>query len=787
MKPRSLFALSASALGVGLASLWALPLISTSAIAGPSAPPTAPLALDWTVVGWNDLGMHCMDSDYSVFSILPPFNNVNAQVFNGSGDLITNPSAVSLTYQGIADPNGSINLTSAGKTNFWGHAADLFGAAPPVDEGLAGNKMPGLTNTPQPLHFDAANQWFSAEGIPITPTDDAGASNPYPMMRIEARDNTGALRATTDIVLPVSDEMDCRACHASGAGGQAKPIGGWVGSLDFERDYRLNVLKLHDENQTGNPNFVAALANFGYNPAGLKATVEVDGKAILCASCHLSNALPGTGFGNIKPLTTALHGSHASVTDPITGMVMDNFANRASCYRCHPGSETRCLRGAMGKAVAQDGSMSMQCQNCHGNMSMVGDPARDGWLDQPSCQECHTGSATHNNGQIRYETIFETSGAVRIPVSQLFATNADTPLPGKDLYRFSTGHKDVQCEACHGSTHAVFPSAHASDNLQSIQLQGHAGTLTDCLSCHANQPNTVTGGPHGMHPVGQTWIQGHKDAADDGAAGQCRDCHGTDYRGTELSRAQGNRTLSTKYGTKNFWEGYTVTCYDCHKGPTSDDTNPNVPPVAQNATVSTSAGVPVMVSLSASDPGDTILGARIVSQGEFGTVALSGTQATYFPFTGFAGIDHFTFAATDGDSESNLGTITVNVGAGWENFGDGSPGTTGVPTFDLNAAPVIGTTVQVQLGNSGTGATAAILALSGISNYQPTIWGGVLLVENPHLFIINLPAGGATVNYSIPQSLSLVGVNQVAQLLVVDGGASSGLAFSKGLRLVLGQ
>ena len=37
------------------------------------------------------------------------------------------------------------------------------------------------------------------------------------------------------------------------------------------------------------------------------------------ASCHLSNALPGTGFGNIKPLTTALHGSHASVTDPITG------------------------------------------------------------------------------------------------------------------------------------------------------------------------------------------------------------------------------------------------------------------------------------------------------------------------------------------------------------------------------------------------------------------------------------------------------------------------------------
>ena len=30
----------------------------------------------YTLVGWNNLGMHCMDSDYSVFSILPPFNTI---------------------------------------------------------------------------------------------------------------------------------------------------------------------------------------------------------------------------------------------------------------------------------------------------------------------------------------------------------------------------------------------------------------------------------------------------------------------------------------------------------------------------------------------------------------------------------------------------------------------------------------------------------------------------------------------------------------------------------------
>ena len=32
------------------------------------------------VLAANDLGMHCMDREFSVFSILPPFNVVNAQV-----------------------------------------------------------------------------------------------------------------------------------------------------------------------------------------------------------------------------------------------------------------------------------------------------------------------------------------------------------------------------------------------------------------------------------------------------------------------------------------------------------------------------------------------------------------------------------------------------------------------------------------------------------------------------------------------------------------------------------
>ncbi len=34
--------------------------------------------------------MHCMDSDYSVFSILPPYNTIQAHLINASGQLVKN-------------------------------------------------------------------------------------------------------------------------------------------------------------------------------------------------------------------------------------------------------------------------------------------------------------------------------------------------------------------------------------------------------------------------------------------------------------------------------------------------------------------------------------------------------------------------------------------------------------------------------------------------------------------------------------------------------------------------
>jgi len=165
-----------------------------------------------------------------------------------------------------------------------------------------------------------------------------------------------------------------------------------------------------------------------------------------------------------------------------------------------------------------------------------------------------------------------------------------------------------------------------------------------------------------MHPVGAAWVSAHEDAAEANRTA-CQACHGTADRGTVLSRSFADRTLSTKFGTKVFWRGFTIGCYTCHNGPSDDHANPNRAPVVQNLSASTPAGIPVAVALKATDPDGNALTLRIVSQPANGTVGLAGTTATYSPLAGFSGAEPFTYAAWDGSTESNLGTVTVTVGS----------------------------------------------------------------------------------------------------------------------------
>jgi hypothetical protein len=587
------------------------------------------------VLAFNDLGMHCADLGSWPFSILPPFNTLNAQVVRkgSSGSnrpLILDDTAVALRYSAASSANdpvaaGSINSTSqnyppgslAGeatvrKSDFWDIfnesgstiAALLFpGLNPLPDEGLQtvdnadhGRYMPGIAdpfyqNEPQDFSgYSESRYWFTAQGIPMTSVDDMGRFNSYPLMRVQALDvDSGEILATTDAVVPVSTEVDCRDCHAIGEVG-ADPSVRTAGPLfappasddrvDVEAAAKHNILVLHDFKH--NTNFVA------------------NNQPVLCATCHRSNALaevggPG-GVPEIENMSAVMHGFHGRLQVNESGELLRDAAGEPvmiepplmdgselpliatgegipmeqNCFNCHPGKITQCFRGAMYTA-------GQKCDDCHGGMLATGGEfvldtglVREPWVDEPKCSSCHSGHGNDPVGMLAYDPDDPAATPIEMSDSR-FAENPGT------LYRNSLdNHAGIACEACHGSPHAIWPNRdlNANDNVTAIQLQGHAGTVSECTVCHeANSfPNGTLNGPHGMHPVNDpNWIKSkgdfyHEDFVWRNGEDQCAACHGADHQGTRLSRVPVDRVLKDADGVvrATLAAGEIVSCGLCH-------------------------------------------------------------------------------------------------------------------------------------------------------------------------------------------------------------------------------
>ena len=264
------------------------------------------------------------------------------------------------------------------------------------------------------------------------------------------------------------------------------------------------------------------------------------------------------------------------------------------------------------------------CQDCHGQMAQVGDDfsknqpggnfivahdyytnpntPRVPWANEPTCGSCHTGDANANMtgtpgtiaapDSIRLLQAYlsgDPKATPILPTNMRFAEPrvTDGPAAGNpQLYRVSVdSHGGVFCEGCHASTHAEWPvqGANANDNVTSVQLQGHAGTVMECSTCHAGVMAPTLGGPHGMHPVGNdgnsaAWVQDHEDFVEDGnqqALTQCAACHGRNGEGTVLARVAVDRpglecedgTLCRRGGRITLAAGTQVGCGLCHDNP----------------------------------------------------------------------------------------------------------------------------------------------------------------------------------------------------------------------------
>lgn len=123
----------------------------------------------------------------------------------------------------------------------------------------------------------------------------------------------------------------------------------------------------------------------------------------------------------------------------------------------------------------------------------------------------------------------------------------------------------------------------------------------------------------------------------------------------------------------------------------------------------------------------------------------------------------------------------------WLNYGDGVPGTSGVPAFTAQADPVLGSTLSLDLENSNGSATVGLLFVGLARAELPTSWGGELLVAPTITSWLSLPAGSTTISGSIPNDSSLCQVAVDLQALEVDSGAARGVSFTRGLELILGH
>lgn len=138
----------------------------------------------------------------------------------------------------------------------------------------------------------------------------------------------------------------------------------------------------------------------------------------------------------------------------------------------------------------------------------------------------------------------------------------------------------------------------------------------------------------------------------------------------------------------------------------------------------------------------------------------------------------------DGIAIADLGAFEA-FGAAWSNYGDGWPGTHGIPALTASAPPIVGSQITVDLENSLGASTVALLFVGLAEDDEATNLGGTLLVDPLLRLLLLLPASGVSLPFDINDP-ALCGVEVFVQALEDDIGASKGVSFTRGLELDLG-
>ena len=412
---------------------------------------------EYVLLAWNNLGMHCISDSDPYWILLPPANDIFAQLVKRGNPPEIVTEGVTLEYaveDGFGYPEHHVR--------FWEFADKLLGAALEPGVGVGGLRVNGT------MKLEEVHKAFAAPFVPVVPYPDDGGFNPYPVFTITAKNtDSGTVLASTKTVAPTSTEMGCKNCHG----------GGWrvAGLAGFTDETSLDVLKAHDKNSGTD-----------------LAEKALGGDPMLCQSCHADPVLGTKGRPDLLSFPAAIHGWHANFLTNRDGM--------EACVACHPSrpsGPTECFRSHHAE--------NMDCTHCHGTLedhalSLLKKEKNEGkkgaerlmtglrprtvtsideinprtpWLNEPDCLNCHK---NYDKGAL----------------GNGFNTWTNGP---EELYRLR--HDEIgalMCEACHGSTHAVFPATRNKygknrDSIQPLQYQKNDRPIgNDCTVCHTIQP-----------------------------------------------------------------------------------------------------------------------------------------------------------------------------------------------------------------------------------------------------------------------------------------------------------
>jgi len=141
--------------------------------------------------------------------------------------------------------------------------------------------------------------------------------------------------------------------------------------------------------------------------------------------------------------------------------------------------------------------------------------------------------------------------------------------------------------------------------------------------------------------------------------------------------------------------------------------------------------------------------------------------------------------ASDGNGRFDV-FVHYDCGAQSSNYGTGLAGTNGVPAL-TSTSPILGTTVDVSIGNSLGAPTIGLLFVGTTQAQIHTRFGGDLLVLPTLAVPMNFSFGFNVLSGTLPLDDVLCGVTLDLQVVEADPGALLGVSFSQGLELVLGH